>query len=587
MGHDGAARRAGRAQRRRRLAQPPGHRCRSARSARSITGSSRSSDASALRDHARRRLRTSRTRPSTSLIGAAVAIALARHRVRVRAAQAGGARARRRRRPEERASSACCANKYYVDEAYDEAIVQSDRRDVAQPALARHRRRPDRRPARERQRLAWLARRRLDRLAAAVRAASARTRGCWSSACSPCSAPSPFAEAMNAAFLDSIGYDALGSPGAARDPAGRRGARLALARRVGAGVRRTTKSARDWPARPRWIALLTLLVEFVVSIGLWWTFDPPSPTGRRCTTRRGFPAWGMRFTLGIDGIALMMILLTTFIMPLAVLGGWTSIDDEGARVLRADARSSRRGMLGVFMALDLFLFYVMWEVMLVPMYFIIGIWGGERRIYASLKFFIYTMVGSLLMLVAIVYLGLARGRSATGTPNFSYDRILAGGVRRPTAALWLFGAFFLAFAVKVPMFPFHTWLPDAHVEAPTAGSVVLAGDHAEARHVRLPAPRRAALPGGRDAARRSARRSSCSRSIGIIYGALVVARAAGLQEARRVLVGQPPRLRHARHLRAHRAERAGRADGDDQPRPLDRRALLPDRHDLRAAAHAA
>src|SRR4051812_46993414 len=132
------------------------------------------------------------------------------------------------------------------------------------------------------------------------------------------------------------------------------------------------------------------------------------------------------------------------------------------------------GMLGVFMSLDLFLFYVMWEVMLVPMYFIIGIWGGENRLYASLKFFIYTMVGSMLMLAAIVYIGLAARNPATGIPTFSYDYILQNAVVSPTAALWLFGAFFMAFAVKVPMFPFHTWLPDAHVEAPTAGSVVLA-----------------------------------------------------------------------------------------------------------------
>jgi NADH-quinone oxidoreductase subunit M len=131
-------------------------------------------------------------------------------------------------------------------------------------------------------------------------------------------------------------------------------------------------------------------------------------------------------------------------------------------------------MLGVFMSLDLFLFYTMWEMMLIPMYFIVGIWGGQRRIYASLKFFIYTMVGSLLMLVAIVYLGLAAANPFTGVPTFSYDAIMATARVSPHAAYWLFGAFFLAFAVKVPMFPFHTWLPDAHVEAPTAGSVVLA-----------------------------------------------------------------------------------------------------------------
>jgi NADH-quinone oxidoreductase subunit M len=181
----------------------------------------------------------------------------------------------------------------------------------------------------------------------------------------------------------------------------------------------------------------------------------------------------------VDGIAVMMILLTTSIMVLSILGSWTSIRTR-THSYYALLLILTTGMLGVFVALDLFLFYVMWEVMLVPMYFIIGIWGGDRRIYASLKFFLYTMVGSLLMLVAIVYIGLASRvmpvsmLTPPGPPNFSYDHILTNLSVSPTAALWLFGAFFLAFAVKVPMFPFHTWLPDAHVEAPTAGSVVLA-----------------------------------------------------------------------------------------------------------------
>jgi NADH-quinone oxidoreductase subunit M len=178
--------------------------------------------------------------------------------------------------------------------------------------------------------------------------------------------------------------------------------------------------------------------------------------------------------LGVDGIALMMVLLTTYIMPLSILGSWTSIRTN-VRSYYALLLILSSGMIGVFLARDLFLFYVMWEVMLVPMYFIIGIWGGERRIYASLKFFIYTFLPSLLMLVAIIYLGL-HAKNAAGTPDFSYDHLLAspGGLTE-TAVRYLFGAFFLAFAVKVPIFPFHTWLPDAHVEAPTAGSVILAG----------------------------------------------------------------------------------------------------------------
>jgi NADH-quinone oxidoreductase subunit M len=221
----------------------------------------------------------------------------------------------------------------------------------------------------------------------------------------------------------------------------------------------------------RMVAFCVLLLEFIVSIGLWWTFDPASTGWQSAIDAAWIPMWGIRFTLGIDGIALMMILLTTFIMPLCVLGSWTSVKRK-VNSFFALMLILTSGMLGVFMARDLFLFYVMWEVMLIPMYFIIGIWGGERRLYASIKFFLYTMLPSLLMLVAILYLGIHAGNG--GTPNFSYDNLLATASFDSTTALWLFGAFFLAFAVKVPIFPFHTWLPDAHVEAPTAGSVVLA-----------------------------------------------------------------------------------------------------------------
>jgi NADH-quinone oxidoreductase subunit M len=225
--------------------------------------------------------------------------------------------------------------------------------------------------------------------------------------------------------------------------------------------------------RPRSLATLFFALEFVLSLGLWWAFEPAKTGWQQRFDIPWIASWGVRFTLGLDGIALMMVLLTTFIMLLASLGSYTSVRFK-ARSYYALMLILTTGMLGVFMALDLFLFYTMWEVMLVPMYFIVGIWGGQRRIYASLKFFIYTMVGSLLMLVGIIYMGLAARAPGAFIPNFSYDAILATAHVTPTAAMWLFGAFFLAFAVKVPMFPFHTWLPDAHVEAPTAGSVVLA-----------------------------------------------------------------------------------------------------------------
>ena len=185
------------------------------------------------------------------------------------------------------------------------------------------------------------------------------------------------------------------------------------------------------------------------------------------------PAWGIQYMVGVDGISLFMVLLTTFLMPLSILGSWSYITKrEGG--FYALMLVLTTGMIGVFVALDLFLFYVMWEVMLIPMYFIIGVWGGENRLYAAIKFFIYTFLGSLLMLVAIIVLYLHAGR-VTGTYSFSYMHLLTQSGLLGSSAWWLFGAFFLAFAIKVPMFPLHTWLPDAHVEAPTAGSVILAG----------------------------------------------------------------------------------------------------------------
>jgi NADH-quinone oxidoreductase subunit M len=226
---------------------------------------------------------------------------------------------------------------------------------------------------------------------------------------------------------------------------------------------------------PRWakhVALAASLVEFGIAVPLWWAFVPDG--GMQCILDASWiPAWGIRYTVGVDGISLFLVLLTTFLVPLSVLGSYRYITtrERGFYALLLVLTS---GMIGVFVALDLFLFYVMWEVMLIPMYFIIGVWGGERRLYAAIKFFIYTFFGSLLMLVAILALVYFVGQR-TGVYSFSYVYLTAhlGGLG--TLAFWLFGAFFLAFAIKVPMFPFHTWLPDAHVEAPTAGSVLLAG----------------------------------------------------------------------------------------------------------------
>jgi NADH-quinone oxidoreductase subunit M len=271
-------------------------------------------------------------------------------------------------------------------------------------------------------------------------------------------------------FLLSVGYDRWILPALLALPLIGAAFVLLTVRRDPEGTDEVTSGAAT---RANAVATLFFAVEFILSIGLWWAFDPSVPGWQQRFTVAWIPSWGVRFDVGLDGIALMMVLLTTLIMLLASIGSWSSIRRKSAAYY-ALLLILTTGMLGVFMSLDLFLFYAMWEVMLVPMYFIIGIWGGQRRVYATLKFFIYTMIGSLLMLVAIIYLGLAAQNPMTGVPNFSYDVIMSTARLSPHAAYWLFGAFFLAFAVKVPMFPFHTWLPDAHVEAPTAGSVVLA-----------------------------------------------------------------------------------------------------------------
>jgi NADH-quinone oxidoreductase subunit M len=224
--------------------------------------------------------------------------------------------------------------------------------------------------------------------------------------------------------------------------------------------------------RAKHVALVAALIEFAVSVPLWWRFVPSG--GMQFEANVPWIAgWGIAYHVGLDGISLFLVLLTTFLVPLSVLGSFTYITKQ-ERGFYANLLVLTTGMIGVFIALDLFLFYVMWEVMLIPMYFIIGIWGGERRLYAAIKFFIYTMFGSLLMLVAILGLYFLVG-SRTGTYSFDYGFLLRNATGLGTLGWWFFGAFFLAFAIKVPMFPFHTWLPDAHVEAPTAGSVILAG----------------------------------------------------------------------------------------------------------------
>ncbi|UCC85171.1 MAG: NADH-quinone oxidoreductase subunit M [Gemmatimonadota bacterium] len=224
----------------------------------------------------------------------------------------------------------------------------------------------------------------------------------------------------------------------------------------------------------RWLrgwAFLAGMIEFLVSLPLFWTFEIGHVAWQNYVSVPWIADWGISYALGVDGISILLILLTTFLLPISVLVSWDQIKEK-ERAYYAMLLLLVTGILGVFVALDLFLFYVFWEVTLIPMYFLIGVWGHERRIYAAVKFFLFTAFGSLLMLVAIIVLYRLH-QHQFGFASLAYEDMLRVVV--PTGLrLWMFLAFALAFAIKVPMFPFHTWLPDAHVEAPTAGSVILA-----------------------------------------------------------------------------------------------------------------
>lgn len=222
----------------------------------------------------------------------------------------------------------------------------------------------------------------------------------------------------------------------------------------------------------RWLTLIVATVELVLSLGLWWAFDPDNGGLQFRAELPWIRSAGISYSIGLDGISLFMVLLSTAMMPLLVFGSWRVINTK-ERGFYALLLAMKTGMLGVFLAMDLFLFYCFWELLLIPMYFTIGIWGSANRLYAANKFIVYAFSGSLLMLVAIVSMVWTVGHD-TGVYSFSYEHLLKHKDALIPHAPWLFTAFALAFAVKVPLFPFHTWLPDAHVEAPTAGSVDLA-----------------------------------------------------------------------------------------------------------------
>jgi NADH-quinone oxidoreductase subunit M len=268
----------------------------------------------------------------------------------------------------------------------------------------------------------------------------------------------------------------------------------------------------------RWTALLFSAATFAISLAL--------PLASNLKTFETNVPWisafnlGVRYHVAVDGLSLWLVMLTTFLVPLALISSWRSVSHHQREFL-ITLLALETGMIGVFISMDLFLFYVFWEVMLVPMYLLIGIWGGERRVYASIKFVIYTVVGSLLMLAGIIALYYVHGH-ATGSYTFDIVAITDHMRSKPFLSLneqrWLFWAFAIAFLIKVPLFPFHTWLPDAHVEAPTAGSVLLAGVLLKMGTYGL---MRFNLPLFPDAAHQYAAFISTLAVVGIIYGALV------------------------------------------------------------------
>ncbi|PWB56044.1 MAG: Fe-S-binding domain-containing protein [Anaerolineales bacterium] len=262
----------------------------------------------------------------------------------------------------------------------------------------------------------------------------------------------------------------------------------------------------------RWISLLVSLVTFGLSIWMLTLFDKANPE-----LQLGFNLpwiqvanWNISFIMGVDGLSILLVLLTTFLTPISILSTWTAVE-ERVKEFMIFFLLLEVGMLGVFLAQDLFLFYIFWEFTLVPMYFLIGIWGGPRRIYAAIKFFLYTMAGSILMLLAILWLGINQG-------TFSVPDLIKNGGIPGNIQLWLFLAFAAAFAIKVPMWPLHSWLPDAHVEAPTAGSVILAGVLLKMGTYGF---LRFNLPLFPDAVKQAAPWMALLAVIGILYGAAV------------------------------------------------------------------
>src|SRR5438093_4489576 len=266
----------------------------------------------------------------------------------------------------------------------------------------------------------------------------------------------------------------------------------------------------------KWVANITALVGFLVSVPLWFWFDPNAADFQFIERAQWIPSVGAEYFLGVDGLSTLLILLTTMMGTIAVLSSWAAIT-ERVKEYYIFLLLLQTGMLGAFMALDFLLFFLFWEVMLVPMYFLIGIWGSDRRLYSAIKFFLYTLVGSVVMLLGILALYFYSGSTPGTTPTFDITQLQKMSFPF-NLQWWVFLAFFLGFAIKVPMFPFHTWLPDAHTDAPTAGSVILAAvllKMGTYGFIRFSLP---VLP---DASRHFVPWVFLLSIIGIVYGALV------------------------------------------------------------------
>ena len=280
-------------------------------------------------------------------------------------------------------------------------------------------------------------------------------------------------------------------------------------------------AAAHWnPLLARWISLLAISVDFVLALWIWLQNSHqlsvlPHSAWFEEINWAWIPYWGVRFHLAMDGLSLLLVLLSFFLGVVSVLASWNEIQNR-VGFFHLNLLWVLAGIVGVFIAVDLFLFYFAWELMLIPMYFLIAIWGHEHRVYAAIKFFLFTQLSSLLMLIAILSLYFFH-HAATGAYTFEYSDLI-GTPLSPHAAMWLMLGFFVAFAVKLPMFPLHTWLPDAHTEAPTAGSVILAGlllKTGAYGMLRFVVP---LFPG---AAHRFAPVAMTLGVIGIVYGAIV------------------------------------------------------------------